>query len=40
MLLGRAEVRQDWSDERVYQRGRGNADKNQTTVGVQLIYQF
>ncbi|HEX2229055.1 MAG TPA: outer membrane beta-barrel protein [Candidatus Binatia bacterium] len=40
MLLGRAEVRQDWSDERVYQRGRANADKNQTTVGLQLIYQY
>jgi hypothetical protein len=40
MFQGRAEVRQDWADEKVYQRGRSNADKNQTTLGVQLIYQY
>jgi hypothetical protein len=41
MFLGRAEVRQDWADERVFQRGSApNADKNQTTLGVQLIYTY
>jgi len=40
MLMGRAEVRQDWSDRRIYQRGSSNADKNQTTLAVQLIYGF
>ena len=40
MLLGRAEVRQDWSDRSVYQKGATSADKNQTTLGLQLVYQF
>jgi hypothetical protein len=41
MFLGRAEVRQDWADERVFQRGSApNADKNQTTLAVQLIYTY
>jgi hypothetical protein len=40
MFLGRAEVRQDWADERFFQRGSSNTDKNQTTFAVQLIYTF
>jgi hypothetical protein len=40
MLLGRAEVRQDWSDRRVFQRGATNADKDQTTLAMQLIYTY
>ncbi len=40
MLLGRAEVRQDWSDRRFFQRGATNADKNQTTLAMQLIYTY
>jgi hypothetical protein len=40
MFLGRAEIRQDWADERFYKRGGSNADKNQTTLGLQLIYTF
>jgi hypothetical protein len=40
-LLGRAEVRQDWSDENFYvRRNNGVTDKNQTTLAVQLIYGF
>ena len=40
MLLGRVEVRQDWSDERFYRKGASSADKNQTTLAGQLIYTF
>jgi putative OmpL-like beta-barrel porin-2 len=40
MFLGRAEVRQDWADERVFQRGSSNADKSQTTLAFQLIYTY
>jgi hypothetical protein len=40
MFLGRAEVRQDWADERIFQRGSSNADKNQTTLAFQLIYTY
>jgi hypothetical protein len=40
MLLGRAELRQDWADQTVYKKGRIDADKNQTTIGMQLIYTF
>ncbi len=40
MLLGRAEVRQDWSDQKFYKRGSSTADKNQTTLGLQLVYQY
>lgn len=40
MLLGRVEVRQDWSDRRFYQRGATNGDKNQTTLALQLTYTF
>jgi Putative beta-barrel porin-2, OmpL-like. bbp2 len=40
MFLGRAEIRQDWADERFYKRGGSNADKNQTTLALQLIYTY
>jgi Putative beta-barrel porin-2, OmpL-like. bbp2 len=40
MFLGRAEVRQDWADERIFQRGSSNADKSQTTLAFQLIYTY
>jgi hypothetical protein len=40
MLLGRVEVRQDWSDEAFFKKGSSSADKNQTTLGAQLIYTF
>jgi hypothetical protein len=40
MLLGRVEVRQDWSDETFYRKGASSADKNQTTLAGQLIYTF
>jgi hypothetical protein len=40
MLIGRAELRQDWADEGFYKRGRAGLDKNQTTVAVQAIYTF
>ncbi len=40
MLLGRAEFRQDWSDERVFQKGTTRADKSQTSLGLQLVYAF
>jgi hypothetical protein len=40
MLLGRVEVRQDWSDEPFFKRGASSADKNQTTLAGQLIYTF
>ncbi len=40
MLIGRAEVRQDWADQRFFARGSSSADKNQTTLALQLIYTF
>jgi hypothetical protein len=40
MLLGRVEVRQDWSDQAFYRKGASSADKNQTTLAGQLIYTF
>lgn len=40
MLLGRAEVRQDWANRRVFQRGNTNSDKNQTTLALQAVYTF
>jgi hypothetical protein len=40
MLIGRAELRQDWADERFYKKDRTGADKNQTTIAVQMIYAF
>jgi Putative beta-barrel porin-2, OmpL-like. bbp2 len=40
MLQGRAEVRQDWANRAVFQRGSGKADANQTTLAVQMLYQY
>lgn len=40
MLIGRAEFRQDWADRGVFKRGSSNADSNQTTLGLQLLYTF
>jgi hypothetical protein len=40
MFLGRAEFRQDWANRAVYKRGASNADSNQTTLEMQLLYQF
>ena len=40
MFLGRAEFRQDWANRAVYKRGSSNANANQTTLGMQLLYQY
>jgi len=40
MLVGRAELRQDWANRAVYKRGSSNANSNQTTLGLQLLYGF
>lgn len=46
MLMGRAEVRQDWSHRNVFavgnqiNRATHVADKSQTTLGLQLVYQY
>ena len=40
MLLGRAEVRQDFANRAVFQRGSSKADANQTTLAMQLIYTY
>jgi len=40
MLLGRAEVRQDWSDRNVFQKSSSRADSAQTTIAMELIYTF
>ena len=40
MLLGRAEFRQDWANRPVYQKGATGADSNQTTLALQLLYQY
>jgi hypothetical protein len=40
MLLGRAEVRHDVSDEAVYRVGSTNFDRSQTTLALQLIYTY
>ena len=40
MFLGRAEFRQDWANRAVFKRGSSNADSNQTTLELQLLYQF
>ena len=40
MLVGRAELRQDWANRAVYKRGSSNANANQTTLGLQLLYGF
>jgi hypothetical protein len=40
MLVGRAEVRQDWANRAVYQKTSTRADANQTTLAWQMLYQF
>jgi hypothetical protein len=41
MLIGRAEIRQDWASKNVIAKGSsGGADKNQTTLAMQLIYTY
>ena len=40
MLIGRAEVRQDWANRGVFKKGSSGADSNQTTIGLQLLYTF
>jgi hypothetical protein len=45
MLLGRAEIRQDWANGNVFSVGSGTrtthvADKSQTILGLQLVYQY
>jgi hypothetical protein len=40
MLLGRAEFRQDWADRAFFQKGASEADTNQTTLALQLVYTF
>ncbi len=40
MLLGRVEIRQDWSDVSVFQKGASGADTNQTSLALQAIYTF
>ena len=40
MLMGRTEVRQDWSDRKMFKRGASAADSNQTTLAMQLIYTY
>jgi hypothetical protein len=39
-LLGRAEVRQDWADQRIFKLGRSNADRAQTTFALQAVYTY
>ena len=39
-LLGRMEVRQDWSNRKVFQENNTGSDKNQTTFALQAIYTF
>jgi len=41
MLVGRAEVRQDWASKKAFAVGNsGRADQAQTTLALQLIYTF
>jgi len=40
MLLGRVEYRQDWADDRFFQKRASSADKSQGTFAAQLIYAF
>ena len=40
MMMGRVELRQDFANDGVYQKGKSNADSNQTTIGMQLLYTF
>ncbi|TAJ80327.1 porin, partial [bacterium] len=40
-LLGRVEVRQDWSDRKFFAKGNGSStDQSQTTLALQAIYTF
>jgi hypothetical protein len=39
-FLGRAEVRQDWADEKFFAKRNTSTDKSQTTLAFQLIYGF
>lgn len=39
-FLGRAEWRQDWANRGVFKLGTSRADSNQTTLALQLIYQY
>ena len=40
MLLGRIELRQDWSDISAFQRSKTFADTNQTSIALQAIYTY
>jgi hypothetical protein len=40
MLMGRAELRQDFANHGVYKVGKTGADSQQTTIGMQLLYTF
>jgi Putative beta-barrel porin-2, OmpL-like. bbp2 len=40
MFLGRAEFRQDFANRPVFKKGSSGADSNQTTMAVQLLYQY
>jgi hypothetical protein len=40
MFLGRAEVRHDVANHAVYRVGSANADRDQTTLALQLIYTY
>jgi hypothetical protein len=40
MFLGRAELRQDWADSDFFQKRATAADRDQTTIALQLIYTF
>ena len=40
MLLGRIELRQDWSDVSVFAKGASGADTNQTSIALQAIYTY
>ncbi len=40
MLLGRVEIRQDWSDVSVFAKGVSGSDTNQTSLALQAIYTF
>ena len=40
MLMGRAELRQDFANHGVYKVGKTGADSQQTTIAMQLLYTF
>ena len=40
MFLGRAEVRQDWANREVFKKRAVFADKDQTTLALQLLYTY